>query len=32
MSHTLGLLVKHESTTSTMKALVFRGPGNIRLK
>jgi len=27
-----GLLMKQETTTSTMKALVFRGPGEIRLE
>jgi alcohol dehydrogenase len=27
-----GLLMEHEATTSTMKAVVFRGPGDIRLE
>ncbi len=27
-----GLLMEHDTTTSTMKALVFRGPGDIRLE
>ncbi len=27
-----GLLMEQENTTSTMKALIFRGPGEIRLE